>query len=205
MTVEPVSTLANRINSAILDWSYIGISFTVGHSTSRRGVWERDGSSTVAPRNDSHRWRALRRPGRVHLRSPRQRLRVDVLTDVCQLVVPDRNGENEMVLKRLVRGFDLPLGKADGQNPVSLRYIFEGARIGKRHFFGSLLKRIRHPVAPAVRSSQRPVLARNDPLDVFGDQRQQPLLVATADCSKEVLYGLDVFVSFHSIFSISLR
>src|SRR5450830_115618 len=124
MTVEPVSTLANRINSAILDWSYIGISFTVGHSTSRRGVWETDGSSTVAPRNDSHRWRALRRPGRVHLRSPRQRLRVDVLTDVCQLAVPDRNGENEVVLKRLVRGFDLPLGKADGQNPVSLCHIY---------------------------------------------------------------------------------
>src|SRR5476651_1031231 len=35
MTVEPASTRANRINSDSLDWSYIGISFTVGHSTSR--------------------------------------------------------------------------------------------------------------------------------------------------------------------------
>jgi hypothetical protein len=29
MTVEPASTRANRINSDSLDWSYIGISFTV--------------------------------------------------------------------------------------------------------------------------------------------------------------------------------
>src|ERR1700685_378139 len=36
MTVEPASTRANRINSDSLDWSYIGISFTVGHSTSAR-------------------------------------------------------------------------------------------------------------------------------------------------------------------------
>src|SRR5450759_5918020 len=38
MTVEPASTRANRINSDSLDWSYIGISFTVGHSTSVVGT-----------------------------------------------------------------------------------------------------------------------------------------------------------------------
>src|SRR5882724_5839935 len=36
MTVEPASTRANRINSDSLDWSYIGISVTVWHSTSAR-------------------------------------------------------------------------------------------------------------------------------------------------------------------------
>jgi hypothetical protein len=46
---------------------------------------------------------------------------------------------------------------------------------------------------PPVGASQRPVLARNYPLDIFRNQRQQSLLVATADRSEEVLYGLDVF------------
>src|ERR1700734_419104 len=36
MTVAPASTRANRINSDSLDWSYIGISVTVWHSTSAR-------------------------------------------------------------------------------------------------------------------------------------------------------------------------
>src|ERR1700722_20601018 len=36
MTVEPASTRANRINSDSLDWSYIGISVTVGHSMRAR-------------------------------------------------------------------------------------------------------------------------------------------------------------------------
>src|SRR6202023_3810305 len=50
MTVEPASTRANRINSDSLDWSYIGISFTVGHSTNTRRAGGRiHGSSTVHP------------------------------------------------------------------------------------------------------------------------------------------------------------
>src|SRR5450755_1521917 len=50
MTVEPASTRANRINSDSLDWSYIGISFTVRHSTSTRRAGGRiHGSSTVHP------------------------------------------------------------------------------------------------------------------------------------------------------------
>ena len=49
MTVEPASTRANRINSDSLDWSYIGISFTVGHSTSARRA---RGRSTADPPSD---------------------------------------------------------------------------------------------------------------------------------------------------------
>ena len=43
------------------------------------------------------------------MRGPRQCLRVDVLSDVRQLAVPDGNGEDETVLESLVRGFDFPL------------------------------------------------------------------------------------------------
>jgi hypothetical protein len=35
---------------------------------------------------------------------------------------------------------------------------------------------------PAVRAGQRPVLAGNDPLDIFGNQRQQALLVVVIAC-----------------------
>jgi len=44
-----------------------------------------------------------------------------------------------------------------------------------------------------MRSGQRPVLARNDPLDVVGDQRKQTVFVATSDRGEEVLYGLTFF------------
>jgi hypothetical protein len=37
---------------------------------------------------------------------------------------------------------------------------------------------------PAMRAGQWPVLARNDPLNIFGNQRQQTLLIATADRCK---------------------
>src|ERR1700721_190315 len=142
MTVEPASTRANRINSDSLDWSYIGISFTVGP--------------------------ALRRPGRVHLRGPRQCLRVDVFPDVGQFAVPDRDGEDPVILERLVRGFDLSLREADDQDPVSLRYELPGFR-GRFYRLGCRLKQIRQPGVSVAHSGQRPVLARDDPLDVFGD------------------------------------
>src|SRR5450755_115386 len=41
MTVEPASTRANRINSDSLDWSYIGISVAVWHSTGARRARQR--------------------------------------------------------------------------------------------------------------------------------------------------------------------
>lgn len=64
---------------------------------------------------------------RGHLGSPHQCLRVDMLPDVCQSAIPYSNGEDPMVLERLVHGFDFPLGEADDQNPVSLRYVFRSA------------------------------------------------------------------------------
>src|SRR5580704_10064151 len=74
------------------------------------------------------RWPALRGARRVHMRGPRQCLRVYVLPDVRQPAVPDGNGEDEMVLESLVRGFDFPLSEADDQDPVSLRYELPGFR-----------------------------------------------------------------------------
>src|SRR5450432_366680 len=44
MTVEPASTRANRINSDCLDWSYIGVSFAVEHSTRARRAGPRRGT-----------------------------------------------------------------------------------------------------------------------------------------------------------------
>ena len=60
------------------------------------------------------------------MRGPRQCLRVDVLSDVRQLAVSYRNGEDPIVRERPIRGFDFPLSEADDQNPVSLRYEFVG-------------------------------------------------------------------------------
>src|SRR3984885_11973898 len=129
MTVEPASTRANRIISDSLDWSYIGTSFIVvwglvGHSPSaRRARLTRRPPRPVA--SDGQRYAG---PGGVHMRGPRQCLRVYVLPDVRQPAVPDGNGEDEMVLESLVRGFDFPLSEADDQDPVSLRYEVPGFR-----------------------------------------------------------------------------
>src|SRR5579863_1492067 len=56
---------------------------------------------------------------------------------------------------------------------------------------------------PAVRAGQRPVLARNDPLNIFGRQRQQTLLVAEAECRKKILHNLDILFDAHRNLSIS--
>src|SRR5580765_4696249 len=103
MTVEPASTRANRINSDSLDWSYIGISFTVGHSTSARRARGDPRLIQLRHRTDGRSRPALRRPGCVHLRGPGQGLRVDIFPDVGQSAVPDRDGEDPVVLERLVR------------------------------------------------------------------------------------------------------
>src|ERR1035438_4997541 len=113
MTVEPASTRANRINSDSLDWSYIGISFTVGHSTSARRA-----------RGDPRLIYRLPRPdGR---RGPRQCLRVDILPDLRHLAISNGDVEDPIVLERLIRGFDRSRRDADDQNPVSLRHEFGG-------------------------------------------------------------------------------
>src|ERR1019366_10017821 len=165
MTVEPASTRANRINSDSLDWSYIGISFTVGHSTSARRARGRSTADPPSPQPDGRRWPALRQPGRVHLRGSRQCLRVDILPDVRQFAIPKGNVEDPVVLKRLIRGFDFPRSDADDQNPVSLRHEFGGLWVCHFYLFGRLLKHTRQSRVPAVRAGQRPVLARNDPLN----------------------------------------
>jgi hypothetical protein len=62
--------------------------------------------------------------------------------------------------------------EADDQDPVSLRYELPGFRERDLHGFGLRLYQVRQPRVSVARSGQRPVLAREDPRDVFGDQRQ---------------------------------
>ena len=52
---------------------------------------------------------------------------------------------------------------------------------------------------PAVHARQRPALARDDPLDVLGDQRQQTLVVAAADRREDVSYDLNVPFKAHRV------
>src|ERR1700692_2580887 len=203
MTVEPASTRANRINSDSLDWSYIGISFTIGNSTSARRARGRRMADPPSNPTDGRRWPALRRTGRVHLRGPRQSLRVDILPDVRHFAVSNGNVEDPLVLERLIRGFDFSRSDADDQNPVSLRHEFGGLWVCHFHLFGRLLKHSRQFRVPSVRAGQRPVLARNDPLNIFGSQRQQTLLIAAAHCREEILHSLDILLSAHENFSIS--
>src|ERR1035438_7453605 len=109
-----------------------------------------------------------------------------------------------MVLERPIRGFDSPRSEADDQNPVSLRYELGGHWVRSFHRLVSLLKHIRQSRVPAVRAGQRPVLARNDPLDIFGRQRQQTLLIAAAECCKKILHSLDILFDAHRNLSFSL-
>ena len=64
-----------------------------------------------------HQFLRLAHQGRSrHLGGPRQCLRVDILPDVRQFAVSNGNGEDPMVLKRPIRGFDSPRSEADDQN-----------------------------------------------------------------------------------------
>jgi len=124
-----------------------------------------------SPRSANFRWV---KPGvRVHLGGPRQCLRVDILPDVRQFAILNGNGEGPMVLELPIRGFDSPRSEADDQNPVSLRYELGGGWVGSFYRFVSLLEHIRQFRVSTVRAGQRPVLARNDPLNIFGRQSQQ--------------------------------
>jgi hypothetical protein len=89
--------------------------------------------------------------------------------------------------------------------PVSLRYELPGFCDRDLHGFGLRLYQVRQPRVSVARSGQRPVLTGDDPLDVFGDQRQQTLSVAAADPGEEVLHDLDVLLDAHGNFSISTR
>src|ERR1700676_5125231 len=133
----------------------------------------------------------------VHLGGPRQCLRVDILPDVRQFAISKGNVEDPMVLERPIRGFDSPRSEADDQNPVSLRDELGGLWVRSFHRLVSLLKHIRQSRVPAVRAGQRPVLARNDPLNIFGRQRQQSLLIAAAERRKKILHDLDILFDAH--------
>jgi hypothetical protein len=73
-----------------------------------------------------YRFRCARAWARIHLGGPRQCLRVDIFPDIRHFTIANGNGENPIVLERLIRGFDFPRSDADDQNPVSLRYVFGG-------------------------------------------------------------------------------
>src|ERR1700733_12724622 len=168
MTVEPASTRANRINSDSLDWSYIAISLMV-NSTS---VWRARGRSTAdtpSARPHGRSCPALRQPGRVPLRGPRESLRVNVLPDLRHFAISNGNVEDPIVLERLIRGFDFARSDADDQNPVSLRHEIGGRWVYRFYLFGRLLKHSRQSRVPAVRAGERPALARNGPLNICGN------------------------------------
>ena len=99
-----------------------------------------------------------------------QRLGVDILPNLRQFAFWNSNVENPVVPERLIGGLDFPRGDADGQNPVPLRHEFGRLWVSHFHLFSCLPKRSRQSRVPAVRTGQRPALAWNDPLNVFGGQ-----------------------------------
>lgn len=66
------------------------------------------------------------------LRGLRQRLRVDEFPDVREFPVSNGYREDPMILERLVRRFDRPLGETDDKNSVSVRYELRGRRVGSQ-------------------------------------------------------------------------
>jgi len=82
---------------------------------------------------------------------------VDIFPDVRQFAISNGNGEDPMVLERLIRGFDSPRSEADDHNPVSLRYELGGLWVRSFHRFVGLLQHIRQSRVPAVRAGKRPV------------------------------------------------
>src|ERR1700730_12636011 len=139
-----------------------------------------------------------------YLGSARQCLRVDILPDLRHLAISNGDGEDPVVLKRPIRGFDFSRRDADDQNPVSLRHEFGGRWVFRFHLVARLLKHSRQFRVPAVRACQRPALARNDPLNIFGNQRQQIVLIVAAYWRKKILHNLDILLCAHRNLSISL-
>ncbi len=112
-----------------------------------------------------------------------------------QLAIPNGNVEDPIVLERPLRGLDFPRSDADDQNPVSLRHKFGGA-LGMSFLSLRSPSEAQPPIPrAAVRSGQRPVLTRNDPLNVFGDQRQQTLLVAAGRVAAKKSFTIWTFFS----------
>src|SRR6202021_2280830 len=124
--------------------------------------------------------------------------------DAGDFAVSNGNVEDPLVLERPIRGFDFSRSDADDHNPVSLRHEFGGLRVLRFHLFGRLLEHSRQLRVPAVRACQRPAFARNDPLDIFGSQRQQIVLVVATHCCKEILHKLDMLFGAHRISPFSV-
>jgi len=139
---------------------------------------------------------------RGRLGGARQCLRVDVLLDVRHFAISNGNVEDPLVLVRLIRSIDFSRSDADDQNPVSLRHEFGGLWVFHFHLFGRLLEHSSQFRVPAVRAGQRPALAWNDPLNIFGSQRQQILLIVAAHCCKKILHNLDILLCAHRNLSI---
>ena len=75
-----------------------------------------------------------------------------------------------------LRGF--VVGRGFGEGVLEIRLAGQRIaihRVTRFQRFGSLLKEICPSRVPAVRAGQWPVLARNDPLNIVGSQRQQTL------------------------------
>src|SRR5271155_391349 len=60
-----------------------------------------------------------------------------------------------------------------------------------------LLKHSRQFRVPAVRAGQRPALARNDPLNICGNQREQILFIVGTYCCKEIFHNLNILFCAH--------
>jgi hypothetical protein len=56
-----------------------------------------------------------------------------------------------------------------------------------------------------VFAGQRPALARNDPLDILGRNRQQTLRIAAAQCCEKFLHRLDILLCAHIFFPLCFR
>ena len=67
------------------------------------------------------------------------------------------------------------------------------------------MKHVRYSRVSAARAGQGPVLARNDPLNIFGNQREHALLIAAAYCRKKIRHNLDVLFDAHRDLSIFIR
>ena len=129
MTVEPASARAKRINSDNVDFSYMGPFVATGHESSPPRAGRRGGRPRLVHRHPEPMnagWLPLREDGRVHLRGPRQCLRVNIFADVRHFAALNSNVEDPIVPERLSRGFDFPSSHADDQNAVSLSHEFGG-------------------------------------------------------------------------------
>lgn|GEM_PF-5465028 len=78
------------------------------------------------------------------MRSTRHGLRVDIFAYLRKLSIAHGDGENEMVVKRLVRCNNFALGEANNYNLIALSHIFTWFWISKRNLLTHFLECMRH-------------------------------------------------------------